>query len=307
MGMLVINSIDQAVTTLFGTNTHIDSKRPVYGGDINESYCLTLTDGSALFMKCNTLKNYSFFEAEAKGLEALRETGTIGIPRVLAIGADKKKRNSFLLMEYLESAPKIPGYFEVFGRELASLHRADCTRYVAADDRPAESALFFGFAWDNYIGATPQINTPKENWLTFFRDCRLLPQIKMADRYLDSRTRKQGGMLLDHLDSYLVEPEFPSLLHGDLWSGNAICGPDGKAWILDPAAYVGHFEAELAMTELFGGYPDSFYGAYHEMNPIDSGYQDRRDLYNLYHLLNHLNLFGGSYLNSVQRILKKYV
>ena len=303
--MVVINSIDQAITTLFGENTHIDSKRPVYGGDINETYCLTLSDGSAVFMKCNTLKNLSFFEAEAKGLEALWETGTIGVPKVLAIGADKKNRKSFLLMEYLEAAPKIPGYFEVFGRELASLHRADCARYVVADDQPTESALPFGFVLDNYIGASPQINTPKENWLTFFRDCRLLPQIKMADRYLDSRMRKQCGKLLDHLDSYLVEPEFPSLLHGDLWSGNAICGPDGKAWILDPAVYVGHFEAELAMTELFGKYPASFYEAYNEVTPIDSGYEDRKDLYNLYHLFNHLNLFGSSYKGSVQRILDR--
>ena len=118
--------------------------------------------------------------------------------------------------------------------------------------------------------------------------------------------RKQCRKLLDNLDSYLPEPEFPSLLHGDLWSGNAICGPDGKAWILDPAVYVGHFEAELAMTELFGKYPASFYEAYSEINRIDSGYQDRRDLYNLYHLLNHLNLFGGSYYNSVQSIVNRF-
>ena len=164
----------------------------------------------------------------------------------------------------------------------------------------------FGFEADNYIGASPQRNTPTADWLTFFRNCRLLPQFKMAERYFDPGTRRQCGRLLDRLDSRLTEPEFPSLLHGDLWSGNAVCGPDGKAWILDPAAYVGHFEAELAMTELFGGYPPAFYEAYREVNPIDSGYRDRRDLYNLYHLLNHLNLFGGSYLSSVQRILDRY-
>ena len=112
--------------------------------------------------------------------------------------------------------------------------------------------------------------------------------------------------MMERLDFYLPEPEFPSLLHGDLWNGNAVCGPDGKAWILDPAAYVGHFEAELAMTELFGGFPSAFYAADNEVNPIDGGYRDRRDLYNLYHLLNHLNLFGGAYLISVQRILDRY-
>lgn len=296
------HGIEEAISKLFGENLHIASKRPVYGGDINESFRLSISDGSVIFMKCNTLTNLSFFEAEAKGLEALRKIGTIGVPKVLGIGTDETQKISFLLMEYLEAAPKVNGYWEVFGRELAALHQADCYGFATADRN-----LLFGFETDNYIGASLQINTPKENWLTLFRECRLLPQIKMAEGYFDSGMRRQCMKLLDHLDSYLTEPEFPSLLHGDLWSGNSVCGPDGKAWILDPAAYVGHFEAELAMTELFGGYPDSFYGAYHEMNPIDRGYQDRRDLYNLYHLLNHLNLFGGSYLNSVQRILKKYV
>ena len=302
MNILTANSLDQAITTVFGENLRIVSRRPVHGGDINESYCLSLSDGSAVFMKCNTLKNLPFFEAEAKGLEALRRTNAIGVPRALAIGTDKTQRMSFLLMEYLEHAARLTRYWEIFGRELAVLHRADCTEFAAAGQgRP------FGFTHDNYIGASPQMNTPKENWITFFRECRLLPQIKMAERYLDSGMRKQCTKLLDHLDSYLTEPKFPSLIHGDLWSGNAVCGPNGKAWILDPAAYVGNYEAELAMTELFGSNPNTFYEAYDEIIPIDSGYRDRRDLYNLYHMLNHLNLFGASYLGSVQRIIKKYV
>lgn len=301
MEILTAHSLDQAITTLFGETIRIVSRRPVHGGDINESYCLSLSDGTAVFMKCNTLKNLSFFEAEAKGLEALRKANAIGVPKALAIGIDKAQRMSFFLMEYLERAAKLTKYWEIYGSGLATLHRADCTEFAeAGQGRP------FGFTHGNYIGASPQINTPKENWITFYRECRLLPQIKMAEKYFDSGTRKQCTKLLDHLDSYLTEPEFPSLIHGDLWSGNSICGPDGKAWILDPAAYVGHYEAELAMTELFGGNPDSFYGAYNEVTPIDSGYQDRRDLYNLYHLLNHLNLFGGSYRGSVQRILNRY-
>ena len=302
MEILDASSLEEAITTLFGENMRIVSKRLIHGGDINEAYRLSLSDGNAVFMKCNTLKNMPFFEAEAKGLEALQKAGTIGVPKVLGIGADREQGISFLLMEYLEAAPRVSGYWEVFGRELAELHQADCYGF-ATENRN----LPFGFEADNYIGASLQINTPKESWITFFRECRLIPQFKMAEVYFDSHMRRQCTKLLDHLDSYLTEPEFPSLIHGDLWSGNAVCGPDGKAWILDPAAYVGHFEAELAMTELFGGYRDSFYEAYHEINPIDRGYQDRRDLYNLYHLLNHLNLFGGSYLDSVQRILKKYV
>ncbi len=301
MGILQAGSLKEAVTALFGENLRIVGRRPVYGGDINQSYRLSFSDGTSVFMKCNGMNNLSFFEAEAEGLAALGGTGAIGVPRALALGTDRDGRMSFLLMEYLEAAPKTDGYWEVFGRELAALHRADCRSYVPADDN-----MPYGFKKDNYIGASVQINTPKENWAAFFRECRLLPQIYRAEKYFDSRMRKQCRKLLDNLDSYLPEPEFPSLLHGDLWSGNAICGPDGKAWILDPAVYVGHFEAELAMTELFGKYPASFYEAYSEINRIDSGYQDRRDLYNLYHLLNHLNLFGGSYYNSVQSIVNRF-
>ena len=294
--------LEEAITGIFGENQRIVSKRPIYGGDTNEAYRLSLSDGSVVFMKCNTLKKLPFFEAEAKGLEALHKTGTIGVPKMLGIGADREQGISFLLMEYLEAAPRVSGYWEVFGRELAELHRADCYEFAVA-----ERNLPFGFEADNYIGASLQINTRKDSWVTFFRECRLLPQFKMAEVYFDSNMRRQCTKLLDHLDAYLTEPAFPSLLHGDLWSGNSVCGPDGKAWILDPAVYVGHYEAELAMTELFGGNPDAFYSAYHEVTPIDSGYRDRRDLYNLYHLLNHLNLFGGSYLGSVQRIMNRYI
>lgn len=302
MKIINANSLAEAITILFGENLRIVSKRPVHGGDINESYCLSLSDGSALFMKCNAIKNLSFFEAEASGLEALRKADVIGVPKVLAIGTDKKQGMSFLLMEYLESGAKLTRYWEIFGRELAALHRADCAEFAEANQGRS-----YGFTQDNYIGASPQINTPKENWITFFRECRLLPQFRMVERYFDSKIRRQCTKLVDHLDSYLTEPTFPSLIHGDLWSGNAICGPNGKAWILDPAVYVGHYEAELAMTELFGGNPDSFYQAYNEVIPIDSGYRDRRDLYNLYHMLNHLNLFGATYLGSVQRIMNRYV
>ena len=296
MEMTHKNTLEEAIAEIFGSDLQIVGKQQVYGGDINNSYRLTLSDGTAVFMKSNTLKNLPFFEAESKGLEALRQTDTIGVPKVLGIGTAQNA--SFLLMEYLAAAPKIDGYWEIFGRELAALHRAD-TRRLTENGR-------FGFPADNYIGATPQKNTTMTNWTDFFRERRLLPQIRMADRYFDPKLRQLCTKLLDHLDDYLTEPEFPSLLHGDLWSGNAAPGPDGKAWIFDPAAYVGHYEAELAMTELFGRCPEGFYRAYSEITPIDGGYKDRRDLYNLYHLLNHLNLFGGSYLGSVRQILSRY-
>ena len=258
--MVVVNtssdSLDAAITTLFGEGLRIAGRRPVYGGDINQSYRLSLSDGSNLFMKYNTVKNLSFFTAEAQGLAALRSAGAIGVPNAPAVGTDQAQGVSFLLMEYLEPALKIRQYWEAFGREPAALHRADSSSAVSAD-----GPLLFGFGTDHYIGASPQKNTPAADWITFFRDCRLLPQLKMAERYFDAGTRRRCERLLDHLDSRLAEPEFPSLIHGDLWSGNAICGPDGRAWILDPAAYVGHFEAELAITELFGGFPAAFYHA----------------------------------------------
>ena len=291
---MIYNTSEEAIAAVFGSGTRIIGRQPVYGGDINRAFKLTLSDGRSVFMKSNAPKNLPFFEAEAKGLDALRQTKTIGVPNVLGIGTDKNE--AFLLLEYLEAAPKIDGYWEVFGRELAALHRADC-KHLAEN---------FGFPEDNYIGATPQKNTPTTRWVDFFRECRLLPQIRMADGYFDTNTQQLCAKLLDKLDRYLPEPEFPSLLHGDLWSGNSAPGHDGKAWIYDPAAYVGHHEAELAMTELFGRCPEAFYRAYSEITPIDSGYADRRDLYNLYHLLNHLNLFGGSYLGSVQGILRRY-
>lgn len=294
-------SLESAVTAVFGEGVRVADRQPVYGGDINRAYRLTLTDGSSVFLKCNGVKNVAFFQAEEAGLLALRRPGVIGTPQPLAVGVDEPKGIAFLLMDYLEAAPKRSDYWETFGRELALLHRAE-TAGLAAED----GSLRFGFREDNFIGATRQWNTPKASWVEFFRDCRLRPQIQMAERSLDAGMRARCERLLDRLDTYLPEPEFPSLLHGDLWSGNASCGPDGKAWIFDPAAYVGHYEAELAMTELFGRNPAAFYDAYHEVNPIDRGYEGRKDLYNLYHLFNHLNLFGSSYLSSVRRVLSRY-
>ena len=172
---------------------------------------------------------------------------------------------------------------------------------------PEDENQKYGFSEDNYIGAGPQKNDPPESWIEFYRECRLLPQIRRAERYLDPPVRRKAERILDHLDSYLREPEFPSLLHGDLWSGNMMCGSGSSAWIIDPAVYVGDFEADLAMTQLFGSLPGRFYAAYSEINPIDrEGYPERRKLYDLYHLLNHLNLFGAGYLGSVVEIIKRF-
>lgn len=263
------------------------SMYPVSGGDINSAFQLTLVDGTQLFMKRNSLP---FFELEAKGLEAIRNTKTIRVPKVIEAGNDGEY---YLLLEWIEPGLRVSGFWETFGHELAAMHRA-----------PGFSS--FGWTSDNYIGARPQINTQSDKWIPFFRDYRLTPQFKSAQHYFDASDWKRITRLLDHLDEYLSEPSRPSLLHGDLWSGNYITGSDGKAWLIDPAVYVGHAETDLAMTELFGGFHPRFYAAYKEANPLQPGYEERRDLYNLYHLLNHLNLFGIGYLGSVREVLRKY-
>ena len=292
-------SIDSALESLFGKGTKIAQSDRVFGGDINDAYSLTLTNGARIFMKTNTVKNAAFFQAEALGLQAIAQTGCIGTPHILCCGTQTgTDEYSFLLLEWIEGCHPVSNYWELFARQLANMHRAPAKDFVSNGT--------YGFWQDNFIGAGKQCNAAKNNWLDFFRDCRLEPQFRSADHYFDAGDRKRITALLDRLADFLTEPEHPSLLHGDLWSGNFMTGSDGKAWLIDPAAYVGHAEADLAMTELFGGFSPAFYTAYREAAPMQPGYQDRRDLYNLYHLLNHLNLFGGSYLASVLRTVRRY-
>lgn len=293
-------SIKDALISLFGNSAKIAYSDRVSGGDINEAFALTLTDGSRLFMKSNTRENEAFFTAEAVGLHAIAQTGTIETPRVLCSGTDENMDGrSFLLLEYIDAKNRISTYWETFARQLASMHQAPATDFIPQGR--------YGFIEDNFIGAGKQINKPCRNWVPFFRDCRLKPQFETASGYFDTTDFKKIDKLLDKLDEFLTEPEYPSLLHGDLWSGNFMTGKDGKAWLIDPAVYVGHAEADIAMTELFGGFSPSFYDAYREAAPMQPGYHRRRDLYNLYHLLNHLNLFGPTYLSSVKRIIDEYV
>lgn len=287
-----------AIVNLYGPDIRITGQHAVAGGDCNEAYCLSLSDGQKLFMKRNTLKNASFFKAEEEGLKALAATDTIAVPKILASGLDKEAGFSFLLMPYLNGVARKNDYWERFGLQLSRMHRADTAAFVTDGN--------YGFHEDNYIGAGDQINTPRETWISFFRDCRLVPQVRKAESWFDESGKKKMLWLLDHLDRFLEEPEYPSLLHGDLWGGNFMTGPDGYAWLIDPAVYVGHREADLAMTELFGGFSGTFYQAYREYAEIPADYDDRRDLYNLYHMLNHLNLFGGGYYRSVMGILGRY-
>lgn len=300
MGLQRFTSVESALAMLFGKGVKIAKRDRVSGGDINEAFGLTLTDGRRIFMKANRKENVSFFMAESAGLAAIAAAGAIGTPVVFGFGTDEEGAGSaFLLMEWIEGKRRVKDYWEVFARELAAMHRAEPESYTAGGE--------FGFADDNYIGAGEQINEVRDSWITFFRECRLEPQFERASHYFEAGERKKIIKLLERIEEILIEPEYPSLLHGDLWAGNVMTGSDGKAWLIDPAVYVGHAEADLAMTELFGGFPQVFYDAYREAAPMRPGYGRRRDLYNLYHLLNHLNLFGRAYLPSVTHIVREYI
>ena len=297
----VFSSLGDALAEVFGPSVSVSARRAVSGGDINRAYQLTLSDGTTVFLKSNAATLLPMFAAEAEGLRAMADTGAIGVPEPRAVGTDPDL-GAFLLLDWIESASAAPGFWEDFGMRLAAFHNADTSAFVP------DGRYGYGFSLDNYIGSTPQINTPRDTWVAFFRECRLEPQFRMAfdTGFLDPSARAYSDRLLSRLDALLLEPGHPALLHGDLWSGNFMTGPDGRAWLIDPATYVGHREADLAMTELFGGFSPAFYSAYKSVAPLQPGYEDRRDVYNLYHLLNHVNLFGFSYTGAVMHILTKY-
>lgn len=285
-----------AIQKIYGADVQITEKAPVSGGDINEAYHLVLSNGTEVFLKRNAHAKVDFFLAEKAGLEALHKAGA-NTPEVLACGISEGTC-AYLLLGYIRRARPRSNYWSLLGQMLAKMHRSPVEK-VTGDSR-------YGFTTNNYIGQTKQINTRNSNWVEFFRTSRLAVQFDLATHYLDKEDRRRAQSILDHLDEYLNEPAFPSLVHGDLWSGNVMPDSQGAPMLIDPAVYIGHHEVDLAMTELFGGFAPDFYDAYHEIIPKEPGYTDRREIYNLYHLLNHLNLFGSSYLASVRKILKKY-
>lgn len=290
------SSLNSAIADLYGSGITVERRSPVSGGDINRAYALELSDGAKLFMKENSRENADFFSCEAEGLAAMRATGAVRAPEALAAGTDG--RASFLLLEYIESGRAGRNSSAELGCMLAAMHQTDTGGFVSGGK--------YGFIHDNYIGAGVQLNGPEETWTEFFVKKRLQPQFDRASYYFDAGDRRKIDGFLSKIDRYLEEPEHPSLLHGDLWAGNYMTDRSGQPWLIDPAVYVGHPEADLAMTELFGGFDRAFYDAYRAAAGIDPGYRDRKDLYNLYHLLNHLNLFGSGYLYSVRSIVNRY-
>jgi protein-ribulosamine 3-kinase len=260
---------------------------PHGGGCIHASYRLRTSDGGTLFLKINSAVPVDMFPREAEGLAALAVGGGPRIPRPHLWGA------TFLLLEDLPPAAPKSDSWERLGQQLASLHGHTSDQY--------------GFEADNYIGLTPQPNPWTENGHVFFAQHRLRFQARRALEagLLARHDAAAVETLADRLEE-LIPPQPASLIHGDLWSGNVIVGPEGEACLIDPACHYGWAEAELGMTQLFGGFPERFYRAYVESFRLSPGWEDRLPIYNLYHLLNHLNLFGSGYLGSVQSILRKF-
>jgi protein-ribulosamine 3-kinase len=241
------------------------------------------------FVKTGDAADLPRFAAEATGLAALRAASAVRVPQVYACGmADGQAR---LEIEFLDLRGLDRESGALLGRQLADLHRHVGER--------------FGFAEDNWIGGSPQANGWYGEWPRFFAECRLRPQLQWArDKGMERTLLEQGESLAERLAAFFVDYHpAPSLLHGDLWGGNASALPDGTPVIFDPAVYYGDRETDVAMSELFGGFPDSFYAGYRAAWPLDAGYETRKTLYNLYHVLNHYNLFGAGYLNQARRML----
>ncbi|KAJ0572466.1 putative protein-ribulosamine 3-kinase [Helianthus annuus] len=276
-----------------GKATQITGISPVGGGCINLASRYN-TDAGSFFVKTNRRIGPEMFEGEALGLSAMYETKSIRVPKPFKVGAFPTG-GSYIIMEYIEVGSS-RGDQSILGRKLAEMHKA------------AKSENGFGFHVDNTIGSTPQINTWTSDWIEFYSEHRLNFQLKLAQQqYGDSAIYEKGQRLLKNIAALFEDATIePCLLHGDLWSGNISSDKNGEPVILDPACYYGHNEAEFGMSWC-AGFGGSFYSAYFEVMPKQPGFEKRRDIYLLYHYLNHYNLFGSGYRSSAMSIIDDYI
>ncbi|GGD24075.1 fructosamine kinase family protein [Hyunsoonleella pacifica] len=272
-------------------NTSIEELTQISGGDISQAYKIS-TPQADYFLKVNNAPDaLTMFQTEAYGLQSIAKTNTIKTPKVIA--CDVFENSAFLILEFIASKSPSTQDFKTLGAQLAQLHK--CT------------SKYFGLDSDNFIGLLPQSNIQHKIWVDFYTYQRLQPQLELA---------KQKGLLQDsecpkpeHIKNKLkplFEDITPSLLHGDLWSGNYLISKNGTPCLIDPAVYYGHAEVDIAMSKLFGGFSQSFYSAYHDYFPMDINTKTRIEIYQLYYLLVHLNMFGHSYYDSVNSILKRH-
>ncbi len=262
------------------------------GGDINQAVQLKFENRN-VFVKYNDAERYpQMFEKEAQALAHLNAKTHFFIPEVLATG--EWEGQGFLVLEFMEASEKAPSFWEDFGLHLAAMHQ--------------QSREAFGWDGWNYMGSLRQDNTAHAHWVDFFVECRLEPQFKMAREqgYFNSQLTVQAQRLYHRLES-LVPQDPPALLHGDLWSGNYAVAPKGEPALIDPAIHYGHREADLAMMHLFGGFPTELFTQYHAQFPLETNWQERLNLHNLYPVLVHVNLFGGAYETQAQSMLKQYL
>jgi fructosamine-3-kinase len=281
-------AVEAAIWAATGADFHCASIHTAGGGCINQAYVIE-GGGRRYFVKTNVARLAGMFEAEALGLAELEAAQALRVPHPVATGAAAGE--AFLVLEYLELGGS--GNAAALGRGLAAQHRKTAER--------------FGWRRDNTIGSTPQINAWTEDWPSFLRRHRLGFQLQLAaSTGYGGELQRLGEKLLARLEGFFpgYRP-LPSLLHGDLWGGNAAFTTAGEAVVFDPAVYYGDREADLAMTELFGGFGPDFYAAYREAWPLDPGYATRKTLYNLYHILNHANLFGGAYVSQAEAMMRR--
>ena len=261
------------------------------GGCIADSRKIKTESGKEYFVKSYSGSGNNILQNEANGLRELSKSGAIRIPEVIHLDSE------ILVLDYIKTGSRKSNFSESFGQQFAEMHKVN--------------SEMFGFYEDNFIGATPQKNLPqKENWIEFYLENRLIFQFKFAERngYVDSRFRELFGKF-EKIVPKLIEgsEEQPTLLHGDLWSGNYMVDEFGEPVLIDPAVYYGHREADLGMTRLFGGFDPIFYSAYNEAYPLPDGWDERIELYKFYHVINHLNLFGTGYLSQTISIMKDYL
>ena len=285
----------QAISEHIGATTGapftIVTTQSIGGGSINTAYMVS--DGSqSYFVKTNSANRLDMFEAELEGLNEIDSAKAIKVPRAFCVGTSSG--NSYIVMEYLAIHRRggSSASMEQLAEDLATMHRHTSTQY--------------GWHRDNTIGSTPQINEPSSDWVEFYQQHRLAFQYQLAAKQGYGQLLRRGELLISNVADFFSDYSPPaSLLHGDLWSGNYAIDDSGIPVIFDPAVYYGDREADIAMTELFGGFSSSFYSAYNATYPLDAGYKTRKILYNLYHILNHLNLFGGGYLGQAERMTEQ--
>ena len=281
----IVEHIEQSTGEIFS----VERQQSLAGGSINAAFLLTADNAQSYFVKTNRCGQMAMFEAEAQGLQAIASSETIRVPGVVCYG--ENQFNSYIVLEYLDMAGRANQ--QMLGEQLAAMHRCSAKQY--------------GWFRDNTIGATLQPNDWTEKWLDFWRKHRLGFQLQLAaQKGYGGELQKLGETLLQVMPKLFAGREIrPSMLHGDLWGGNVAGLKDASPVIFDPAFYYGDRETDLAMTYVFGGFDPAFYASYQNAYPLDEGFAVRKTFYNIYHIINHLNLFGGGYREQAISMMKQ--